>query len=76
MWQNASLITHQSDVTTYLYYCKQDETVPYQQSVKLYDQIKLANPKNILILFDNCGHSFDGAFSIQILTQTIELIKN
>ncbi len=44
-----------------LVHCKDDTTVPYYQSLEMYDSIKTINPDNRLLLFDKGGHGIRGS---------------
>ena len=57
-WKLASPINHLTpdDPPLLLVHCKDDGTVPYQQSVQMFEAMKEIQPKTRLLLLDEGGH--------------------
>lgn len=71
----ASPVSYTDSVATRLYHGKKDGLVPYQQSVVFYDKIKTLNAENKMILFENAEHEIMGEELNQIISETIQWIK-
>lgn len=58
-WKLASPYYHisEDDPPLLLVHCKDDATVPYQQSVQMYNGMKTIRPESRLLLFEKGGHS-------------------
>jgi acetyl esterase/lipase len=57
-WKHASPYNHISvdDAPMLLVHCKDDATVPYQQSVQMYDGMKRVRLESSLLLYEKGGH--------------------
>jgi dipeptidyl aminopeptidase/acylaminoacyl peptidase len=77
-YQDASPITHAKpgSVPTFFIHGKADESVPYQQSQMLFDQLAQWNKMaNRLELVDNAGHDFSLELQEAIVAESIIYLK-
>jgi len=66
-WKQASPYFHVSDgdAPMLLIHCKDDTTVAWTQSQRMYDAVKVVRPESHLLLFDEGGHNIRGSEKVK-----------
>lgn len=78
-FQDASPITHagQGSVPTFIVHGKSDESVPYQQSEDLFEQLSQWNKfSNRMELIENAGHDFNEDTQEMIVQKSINYLES
>lgn len=78
-FQDASPITHagQGSVPTFIVHGKSDESVPYQQSENLFEQLSQWNKfSNRMELIENAGHDFSEDTQEMIVQKSIDYLES
>lgn len=67
-WKQASPYFHVSDgdAPMLLVHCKDDNTVAWTQSQRMYDAMKTVRPESRLLLFDEGGHGIRGSGKVNV----------